>query len=155
MLNVELDAAYNRFCGIGLHQVKQELARLGESSEAAAAFRLALETEVASRRAKRAKGDHQQRLYREKRAKIREMLLLCERAGYQVEIEQAKDSGQPHVVYLYLPNCEQISWHTALDPGFVAEGARPTWDGKKYSALQKLEAGIRKSFPEICGQSPA
>lgn len=155
MLNVELDAAYNRFCGIGLHQVKQELAKLGESSEVAAAFLLALEIEVASRRAKRAKGDHQQRLYREKRARIREMLILCERAGFQVQIEQATDSGQPHVVYVYLPNCEQISWHTALDPGFVSKIECPSWDGKKYSALRKLEAGIRKSFPSIGPQSPA
>jgi len=149
ILNTELDAAYDRFCGVGLHTVKQELASLAESDWRAMAYLSALEIEILSRRAKRRQGDLQQRLYKEKRAKIRSFLAFCQEREVMVEIEAAADSGQAHVVYVYLPGCEQISWHTSLDSSFAPTVCAKGWDGQKYSALRKLEQGIRRSFPSL------
>ncbi len=150
ILNAELDAAYHHFCGVGLHRIKVALSKRAATEPRAAAYLLAIEIEAASRRAKRRTGDHQQQLYQEKRKKIRELLRLCVQEGYRTEIETAPDSGQAHVVYVYLPGCEQLSWHTSLDASHpqVAPQARG-WDGQKYSALRKLEAAIRKAFPEV------
>lgn len=144
VLNAQLDEAYAGFCGEGLSTTKRRLE--GDSSPLALAFLLAIRIECANRRAKRRKNRAEAQLYREKRQLIREFIDHCLVNGYELRRAHSAEPGQPHVLYAYLPGCEQISWHTALD-GIVLPEDERGWDGKSCSTLLKLERAIERAFP--------
>jgi hypothetical protein len=143
VLNAQLDEAYRAFCGEGLTLVKQRLET--DSSPLAQAFLLALRIECVNRRAKRRKNRAEAQLYREKRQLIRAFIAHGMAHGYDLRRAESAEPGQPHVLYVYLPGCEQISWHTSLE-GIDLPSDERGWDGKSCSTLRKLEDAIRRCF---------
>ena len=146
ILNRDLDIAYTRYCGSRLHDVLVKLEELMEESNLAKAYYLALKTEIANRRAKKHKGDMRQKLYRQKTEYLNQLISHCTLCNYRVERDKAHDIGGPSdVLYCYLPECEQISWHCALG-SLPLPQATEQWDQKKFTALKKIEAGLVKTF---------
>lgn len=144
-LNIDLDAAYRDFCGIGLHAVKERLSH--EDSPLATAYLQAIEIECFNRRAKRKMGqDSAARLYRKKRSAIAEFVGFCLEHDFPLYRASAHQAGQPDVLYVYLPGCEQISWHCKLENRFSLPSHPGDWDGRKYSTLRKLEKGVGSVF---------
>lgn len=144
-LNIDLDAAYRDFCGIGLHEVKERLRT--DATPLALAYLKAIEIECFNRRAKRKMGlDSAAQLYRKKRNAIAGFVEFCLKHDYQLYRASAHQAGQPDVLYAYLPGCEQISWHCKLDDRFPLPSHPGDWDGKKYSTLRKLEKGVGSVF---------
>ncbi len=141
ILNRELDEAYRDFCGEGLHRVREVLESLG--SPRAEAYLRAIDVEVTNRRAKRKMGkDSARALYRKKRERISDLVGHCLREGYPVFRSEVRDCGQPHILYVYLPGCEQLSWHCNLN-GHPSLPEHPgEWDGKNYATLKKLETAV-------------
>ena len=146
ILNRDLDQAYNHFCGSRLHTILTHLESIADESKLARAYLLALQTEIANRRAKKHKGDMRQRLYKVKLSLLNELISHCQLSNYRVERARAHDIGGPsEVLYCYLPGCEQMSWHCNLGTLPLPEAQDP-WDEKKYSTLKKLEAGLKAEF---------
>jgi len=146
VLNRDLDQAYNKFCGSSLHLVLQDLESRGEEDVIARGYFLALQIEIANRRAKKHTGDIRLRLYNKKVALLSEMVSHCQGNGYKIEQAVAHDVGGPgEVMYVYLPGCEQISWHCNVGRLALPE-ATQDWDEKKFSTLRKLEEGLMKEF---------
>ena len=146
ILNRDLDDAYNHFCGSRLHKILSHLESLAEESKLAKAYYLALQTEIANRRAKKHKGDMRQKLYKKKVLLLNELISHCQLFNYRVERSQAHEKGGPsEVVYCYLPGCEQLSWHCNLGKLPLPE-TKEGWDGKQFSTLRKLEAGLKQEF---------
>lgn len=146
ILNRDLDQAYNHYCGSTLSQVLRNLDALSEDSKKAKGYYLALKAEIANRRAKKHKGDMSQRLYREKSSFLNQLISHCQLAGYRIEKGNSHDLGGPsNVLYCYLPGCEQVSWHCHLGT-LPIPIASTDWDGKKFSTLNKLEAGLMTEF---------
>ena len=145
VLNAQLDEAYQEFCGEGLSQTKRRLE--ADGSPLAIAYLLALRIECANRRAKRRKNRAEAQLYREKRTLIGLFVAHCQSHGFDLRRADSAEPGQPHVLYAYLPGCEQISWHTRLENGDLPVDDRG-WDGKSCATLGKLERAIAASFPE-------
>ena len=153
ILNRDLDAAYNHFCGSRLHDVLLRLQDLATDSKLAQAYYLALKTEIANRRAKRHKGDMRQKLYQQKTTFLNQLISHCQLSNYRVERDSAHDVGGPSdVVYCYLPGCEQISWHCNLGQ-LPLKTAETGWDEKKFSTLSKLEDALNKEFFQIAPRS--
>jgi hypothetical protein len=144
VLNAQLDEAYDRFCGEGLSVTKKRLELNG--SPLALAFLLALRIECANRRAKRRKNRAEAQLYREKRVLITELIRHAHAHGFELTRADSAEPGQPHVLYAYLPGCEQISWHTSLG-GIELPLEVGGWDGKSCSTLAKLERAVQHAFP--------
>ena len=144
VLNAQLDEAYDRFCGEGLSVTKKRLELNG--SPLALAFLLALRIECANRRAKRRKNRAEAQLYREKRVLITELIRHAHAHGFELTRADSAEPGQPHVLYAYLPGCEQISWHSRLEDSSLPIDVRG-WDGKSCSTLSKLERAIQAAFP--------
>ena len=146
ILNRDLDQAYNHYCGSRLHDVLQHLEVLATESSLAKAYLLAIKVEVVNRRAKKHKGDMRYKLYKEKVVKINELISHCQLYNYRIERTKAHDEGGPSdVIYCYLPECEQISWHCSLGKLPLPETSTP-WDEKKFSTLRKLEQGLNSLF---------
>jgi len=144
VLNAQLDQAYKSFCGEGLTETKRRLE--AEGSPLALALLLAIQIECANRRAKRRKNQAEAQLYREKRDLIRRFVAHCALFGFELRGADSAEPGQPHVLYAYLPGCEQISWHTSLG-GIELPADDRGWDGKSCSTLSKLERVIARTFP--------
>jgi len=146
ILNRDLDQAYNHYCGSRLHDVLQRLELLATESSLAKAYLLAIKVEVVNRRAKKHKGDMRDRLYRQKVELLNELISHCQLHNYRIERTRSHDQGGPSdVIYCYLPECEQISWHCSLGKLPLPESNDP-WDEKKFSTLRKLEVGLNVLF---------
>jgi|GEM_PF-3573907 len=146
ILNRDLDTAYNHFAGSRLHDVLNDLKEMSEYHIIAKAYYLALRTEVANRRAKKHKGDMRLKLYKQKVIWMNQLISHCQLNEYRVERSRTTDvAGPSDILFCYLPECEQISWHCNL-------GALPLpisseeWDGEKFSSLRKLETAIQSIF---------
>ncbi len=144
VLNAQLDEAYRSFCGEGLTATKRRLEV--NPSPLAQAFLLAIRIECANRRAKRRKNRAEAQLYREKRQLITAFIEHGRAHGFDLRRADSAEPGQPHVLYAYLPGCEQISWHTSLG-GIELPLEVGGWDGKSCSTLAKLERAVQHAFP--------
>jgi hypothetical protein len=144
VLNAQLDEAYQGFCGEGLTQTKHRLETSG--SPLGMAYLIALRIECANRRAKRRKNRAEAQLYREKRFWICEFIKHCGLHGFDLRRADSAEPGQPHILYAYLPGCEQISWHTRLEDASLPVDDKG-WDGKSCATLSKLERAIAVTFP--------
>ncbi len=146
VLNRDLDSAYNNFAGSRLYDVLQDLESMAEEHLLAKAYYLALKVEIANRRAKKHKGDMSQKLYREKVAYLNQLISHCQLHNYRIERGRTTDvAGPGDVLYCYLPECEQISWHCSLG-SLPLPKATQDWDAKKFSTLSKLETAIQGIF---------
>ena len=146
ILNRDLDAAYNHFCGTRLHSVLVHLESISEDCTLAKGYYLALKCEIANRRAKKHKGDMRAKLYREKVKYLLQLISHCQLYNYRIERAVSYETGGPsNIVYCYLPGCEQISWHASIGKLPIPE-ATDDWDEKKFTTLKKLEEGLKKEF---------
>jgi len=149
VLNRDLDEAYNRYCGSKLYTVLGKLREASETSVLAQAYLMALEAEIANRRAKKNKGDMQRRLYKKKVDVLKNLVAHCLTHNYRIEQDRAHDVGGPSLVlYCYLPGCEQISWHCTIRNSEIPD-AQEGWDGKKFSTLRKIEQGLQNSLADL------
>ena len=146
VLNRDLDAAYNHFAGSRLFEVLSDLEAMATDNPLAKAYYLALRTEIANRRAKKHKGDMQNKLYKEKVLWINQLISHCQMKNFRVERSKTTDlAGPADVLFCYLPECEQISWHCNLG-SLPLPQTNEEWDQKKFSTLRKLETAIQAIF---------
>jgi hypothetical protein len=151
VLNAQLDEAYRSFCGEGLTETKRRLEL--DASPLAQALLLAIRIECVNRRAKRRKNRAEAQLYREKRQLIRAFIEHGRNHGFDLRRADSAEPGQPHVLYAYLPGCEQISWHASLD-GIDLPPEKRGWDGKSCSTLSKLERAVKACLRARSGGKP-
>ena len=147
ILNRNLDEAYKHFGGSKLYTVLERLREAAETSLLAEAYLIALQAEIANRRAKKHKGDMQRDLYSKKTFFLYDLIHHCLAHGYRIEQDKAHDVGGPSkVLYCYLPGCEQLSWHCSLTHKDLPDAVEE-WDGKNFSTLRKIEAGLKEVLP--------
>jgi len=155
----QLKSSRHQFCGIGTRKVKLRLNKLMKENPLAAALRVALEAEDNSIKAKAAirkygRGhDFVDSIYKNKEEQINQLLEICEDNGFNYGVRSSGDSYPPYIVYVDLPNTQQISYHTDVDKQFRNRIYKGEWDGKQASTLPKIQKSILLNFPEIVKES--
>jgi len=77
---------------------------------------------------------------------MNELISHCQMHNYRVErAETTDEAGPADVLFCYLPECEQISWHCSLGKLPLPESTEK-WDEQKFSTLRKLENAIQRVF---------
>lgn len=137
-------------CGIGLRKVIKKMDAIARKTKdrQARLVLLLLETEYANLSAK-------QHRHKKKKDKIyeRKDILLLQMADYldklhwKYGINDETGKNADHIVYVYLPNGVQLSWHCN---GFSIYQRYPPidaqWDGQVCMTMEKILAFIEKNY---------
>lgn len=143
----------NTLVGIGYKEVFKQLTLISENIkfgremvDLSWVLLAVLKTSLLSQNARNAKGNSNKKpLYKKKDQLLEELCEFCNKTkGYNVAYGHAEEDNLPHpIIYLDLPNCEQISFCAKLP--FKMEEYDGKWDGNRASVLPKLERCIFRS----------
>lgn len=148
-LILQLKRERESFCSIGTRKAKLRLNKLAKSNISAMLYRKALEIEDKNISAKMY-SNYREKYYDEKSTLINKFVAFCVDNNITIGYHCVDDYDIPqYIIYVHLPNCEQISWHTYNKPNCGLYEDK--WDGKKESTLPKLEKAILKTFPDLAG----
>jgi hypothetical protein len=146
-LITQLNKLRHSALGIGTNKLKRRLNTLAKTNPLAKAYRLALEAEDKSTQAKDSFGKYKDKIYAEKSQALHQLVDVCLTNDYLIGKTSSDVRETRNILYVELPNCEQISYHCSLNanvPTYEKE-----WDGKINSTFEKLLNGIIKTFPKI------
>ena len=142
--------AKDEFCGIGIRRTKLFLNRVIKlnNDPKATLYRKALEVEHYNIKAKDADYYYQDRVYNLKDKFLQELTELAKSLNVPYGYQTTDNHSASYVVYIKMPDCEQMSWHCPNNwvtelPVFDGE-----WDGKVNSTLTKLEVAIGRLLTE-------
>lgn len=137
------------FCNIGTNKIKRRLNILSKTNYIAKLFRLALEIEDKNILAKDASFYYKDKIYAQKHNLIAELIELFKSNNLIYGKQNSNVKETKFIIYFELPNSEQISFHSDLNNPDDIPNYDKDWDGKQNSTLEKLEAGILLTFPNI------
>lgn len=137
----KLDSYKEDALGMGLRKVETYLAKYGIINNDSVALLLSklIALEHANIEAKRHKGEIQKKIYERKCILLDQVEQLLYECGWKYGISYAVGKNASYLVFVYLPNGRQLSWHcnefdiATLYPSIDAE-----WDGEVCSTLDKL-----------------
>lgn len=127
-------------CGMGLKKVLRKMkkvCRFSKDINAKIAY-LLLSTEYANLSAKDNGCKFRQKIYERKEYLLRRLSPLLQEAGYRCGLSANPGKNAVYILYCYLPNGKQISWHTSWKMYDQYPPLDVEWDGQKCSTLTKL-----------------
>ena len=136
-------------CGIGLRKVikllkKKEKSNVYNEKEL---LLLLLETEFANISAKQYKGKKKDLIYVRKSRLLQKMAEKLQNSGWQYGINDDSGKNACYLVYIYLPNGVQLTWHAndydlyKTYPLIDAE-----WDGQVCMTMEKILSYIENKY---------
>lgn len=136
-------------CGIGLRKVinkLKKLAKAGNDLEAKALF-LLLETEFANLSAKQHNGQLKKLIYERKSILLYRMAYYLKHLGWKFGINDEAGKNACYLVYIYLPNGIQLTWHCndySIYSSYPIIDA--TWDGQVCMTMDKILSFIENKY---------
>lgn len=150
-LNLEkLDGFLVDACGIGLRKVIKKLKRLSKMTKdpEVTLILMLLETEFANLSAKRhKKKDVKAKIYARKTKLIFQMAEYLEFLGWKYGINDEAGKNANYLVYVYLPNGEQLTWH--CNEYMIYECypyINDEWDGQVCMTMEKIVTYINNTY---------
>lgn len=140
--------------GIGLRKVisrMRSISKRGPNNEALLTL-LLLEIEFANLSAKKKDLSKRERakIYERKDILLHHAQALLEQCGWRYGYNDASGKNASYIIYVYLPNGVQISWHT--NNYYIYKSYPPIdaeWDGQVCMTMEKLLTYIDKEFLKI------
>ena len=127
--------------GVGLRKVLSHLknnARKSKNLELHLVLML-LETEFANLSAKQNRGNKKGMIYERKAYLLYRMSEYLDIAGWKYGINEATGKNAAYIVYVYLPNGVQLSWHTNdYDMYQYYPLIDSEWDGQACMTMEKI-----------------
>lgn len=136
-------------CGIGLRKViKQLKSRKNKQKNIENELVLMLlETEYANISAKQYKGRKKDLIYERKSRLLQKMARKLQNSGWQYGINDDAGKNACYLVYIYLPNGVQLTWHAndyELYKEYPLIDAK--WDGQVCMTMDKILSYIEKKY---------
>ena len=128
-------------CGMGLRKVIKYLDRLSKANkdQETRLLKMLLETEYANLSAKQHSGKEKALVYERKDILLCQMSALLDELGWRYGINEATGKNACYLIYVYLPNGVQLTWHSndlyiyEYYPLIDAE-----WDGQVCMTMDKI-----------------
>lgn len=145
----KLEAFKANACGVGLRKViktMKDLVKTTKDPEAKLVLML-LETEYANLAAKQHYGWHKKKIYERKTILILQMADLLQKLGWKYGINDETGKNANYLVYVYLPNDVQLTWH--CNEYEVYECYPPIdakWDGQVCMTMEKILTYIAENY---------
>ena len=145
----KLEGFKKEACGIGLRKVIKKMAKMAKITKdpETKLLLLLLETEYANLSAKQHKGVLKKMIYERKTILLYQMADYLEDLGWKYGINDEAGKNACYLVYVYLPNNVQLTWHCneyaiyECYPPIDAE-----WDGQVCMTMEKLLTYISNRF---------
>lgn len=128
-------------CGIGLKKVIREmkyLCRCNRHNLQMNITYLFLCLEWANQNAKRYCGELREVIYERKNYLMKKLAPLLKKAGYRHGLSYNTGKNASYVLYCYLPNGDQVSWHTQWNMYDVFLPINVEWDHKPATTMVKI-----------------
>ena len=135
--------------GIGLRKVVSTMKRMSKKStdKNMKAITLLLETEYANLSAKKHGRSLKQLIYERKQILLERLSYMLKDSGWRYGYNEEPGKNASYIIYFYLPNGEQLSWHTN---DYMTYRMFPyidsKWDGKPCSTLEKILSYIGDEY---------
>ena len=136
-------------CGMGLRKVIKKMNKIAKRTKdpETKLLLLLLETEYANLSAKQHKGDLKKVIYERKTILLYQMAYYLENLGWKYGINDEAGKNACYLVYVYLPNDVQLTWHCneydiyECYPIIDAE-----WDGQVCMTMDKILSYIGNKY---------
>lgn len=136
-------------CGIGLRKVIRRMKKLSKITKnpETKLLTLLLETEYANLSAKQHKGQMKNMIYERKSILLYQISGYLETLGWKYGINDEAGKNACYLVYVYLPNDVQLTWHCneyelyKCYPAIEAE-----WDGQVCMTMEKILSYIDEKY---------
>lgn len=128
-------------CGIGLRKVIKVMKKLSRRYHHNLKLRITylfMCIEYANLCAKRHVGDLRDTIYNRKEYLLEKLAPLLKKSDYKFGLSFRPGKNSASVFYCYLPNGQQISWHTTWRMSDVFPEIQVEWDGQCASTMLKL-----------------
>jgi hypothetical protein len=136
-------------CGMGLRKVIKKMNKIAKRTKdpETKLLLLLLETEYANLSAKQHKGDLKKVIYERKTILLYQMAYYLENLGWKYGINDEAGKNACYLVYVYLPNDVQLTWHCNE---YVIYECYPTidaeWDGQVCMTMDKILSYIGNKY---------
>lgn len=145
----KLEVFKKEACGMGLRKVIKKITKMAKKTKDAETrlLLLLLETEYANLSAKQHKGELKKMIYERKAILLYQMAEYLENLGWKYGINDEAGKNACYLVYIYLPNGVQLTWHcNEFDiyeryPTIDAE-----WDGQACMTMDKIISYIDNKY---------
>lgn len=145
----KLDIFKKEACGIGLRKVIKKMSKMAKISKDSETklLSLLLETEYANLSAKQHNGNLKKLIYERKANLLYQMAFYLKKLGWKYGINDEAGKNACYLVYIYLPNNVQLTWHCneydiyKCYPFIDAE-----WDGQICMTMDKLLSYINNKY---------
>ena len=146
-----LAKARTEACGIGTRKLKIRLNNLfkktGDSE--VMAIRYLLEAEDANITAKATYFSYRDKVYQRKSDALKSACEIIENTGWKYGHIKDSEMTAMYLLYIYLPNGIQVSWHLNEDWVKRISKIECEWDRQLASTLPKILNYIEEKYPEI------
>lgn len=148
---VLLKKSRHNACGIGSKQLKLRLNKLIKSGDKVAnILRNLIEAEDSNINAKKYFGKYKDSYYSKKESCLFNAFQYMNELGWKYGYSLDVGKNAKFVVYVYLPNGEQLSWHMVEDAYIsILPKIDVKWDGKPATTLTKLYDYVMVAYPDI------
>ena len=136
-------------CGIGLRKVIKKMSKLSKKTKdlETKLLLLLLETEYANLSAKQHKGNLKKLIYERKTILLYQMADYLESLGWKYGINDEAGKNACYLVYVYLPNDVQLTWHcNEYDIYECYPTIDAQWDGQVCMTMDKIISYIDSKF---------
>ena len=134
-------------CGVGLRKVLKRMKKEAKNSMEAKLVLLLLETEYANLSAKQHNGMIKKKIYELKAILLYQMADYLEELGWKYGINDATGKNASYLVYVYLPNNVQLTWHcNEYDIYEYYPFIDDQWDGQVCKTLDKILEYIETNY---------
>lgn len=136
-------------CGMGLRKVLRRMNKMAKMTKdpETKLLTLLLETEYANLSAKQHKGELKELIYERKSILLFQMPDYLESLGWKYGINDEAGKNACYLVYVYLPNNVQLTWHCneyELYKNFPAIDAE--WDGQVCMTMEKILTYVNEKY---------
>ena len=133
--------------GVGLRKVLKRMKKEAKNSMEAKLVLLLLETEYANLSAKQHNGMIKKKIYERKAILLYQMADYLEDSGWKYGINDATGKNASYLVYVYLPNDVQLTWHcNEYDIYEYYPFIDAQWDGQVCKTLDKILEYIEMNY---------
>lgn len=144
-----LESSKKNACGIGLRKVIQRMKKLSRETERLdiKLVTLLLETEFANLSAKQHNGSLRIKIYERKTRLLYQMSSYLSEIGWKYGVSRHTGKEALCIVYVYLPNGVQLSWHcNSNEIGERYPSIDAEWDGQSSMNLRKILKYIKAHY---------
>ena len=145
----KLEGFKKNACGVGLRKVIKELKRRTKNTKdpETKMLLLLLETEFANLSAKQHNGRLKKLIYERKSILLYQMADYLDNLGWKYGINDETGKNACYLVYVYLPNDVQLTWHCneySIFSHYPKIDA--TWDGQVCMTMEKILSYIGNKY---------